>query len=147
MTENNNSNENNDSLRKKHKLITKETILNFIRLIQNETNPKTIQEIISISKSTFKKLRKNYENNLYNNLSDFKNQNEKKLEKRKINDIESAIIAIELALNSSMTLGNISNKLYNSNISANQSKWYRCRLLYYVVGRIDRFLPARGFDI
>ncbi|KAM0685494.1 hypothetical protein COBT_003296 [Conglomerata obtusa] len=123
MTGNNNCNESNDNLRKKHELITKETIENFIRLIQNETKPKTTQEILRISKSTFKKLRKNFENNLYNDISDFKNQNEKKLGKRKTHDIERSIIASELALNSSMTLGNISDKLNNSNISA--SKCYR----------------------
>ncbi len=64
-------------------MITKEPIENFIRLIQIETKPKTIQEILSINKSTFKKLRKNSENNLYYDLSDFKNQNKKKRKKKK----------------------------------------------------------------
>ncbi|KAM0684968.1 hypothetical protein COBT_003823, partial [Conglomerata obtusa] len=88
MTEENNLIIYADVQRKKHKLITKETIENLIRLLQNEAKPNQIQEILNISKNTFKRLRVNYEKGLYNDLSIFKNQHEKISKKRKNYDIE-----------------------------------------------------------
>lgn len=143
MSENNNTSENNITPRKNPKLITKETTENLIRLIQNETKPKIIQEHLNISKSTYKRLRENYENNLYNDLSNFKNQNEKKCGKRKTHDIERTIVASELALNSSLTLSNISDKLRNNNINASPTKCFRILKGMNYSHKIMTLVPVR----
>jgi hypothetical protein len=143
MTVDNNAFENESISRKKPKLITKETIENFIRLIENETKPNKIQEVLNISKSTYKRIRANYEKNVYNNLSNFKNRNETRIGKRKTYDIERSLIASELALNPSLTLKNLSDKLQDSNINASPSQCFRILRDMNYSHKIMTLVPVR----
>ncbi len=104
---------------------------------------KLYKKFLIFQKGIYKRLRENYENNLYNDLSNFKTQNEKKCGKRKTYDIERTIVASELALNSSLTLSNLSDKLRDNHINASSSKCFRILKNMNYSHKIMTLVPVR----
>lgn len=64
MTVDNNTVDKDSILRKKHKLITKEKIDYFVRLIENKTKSNKIKKVLDISKSTYKRIRAKQRNDV-----------------------------------------------------------------------------------
>lgn len=101
--------------RKTRKMVTKETIKSFKTLIEREKSQKEIMDTLSISKSTFQRLRRKYETGELDNIKDFKTFSENKKETKKDKSALKEFLAFSVANCPNLALSAIRENIVQNN--------------------------------